>query len=61
MDGNRKLEGRHALVTGAGSGIGSAIAVALAGAGARVTLAGRRLKRWRRRSALPRGWLPAST
>jgi NAD(P)-dependent dehydrogenase (short-subunit alcohol dehydrogenase family) len=42
MDGNRKLEGRHALVTGAGSGIGSAIAVALAAAGARVTLAGRR-------------------
>ncbi|MCB1447304.1 MAG: SDR family oxidoreductase [Rhizobiaceae bacterium] len=36
------LDGRHALVTGAGSGIGAAIARALAGAGARVTLAGRR-------------------
>lgn len=38
------LDGRHALVTGAGSGIGAAIARALAGAGARVTLAGRRLE-----------------
>ncbi len=38
----RKLEGRHALVTGAGSGIGAAIATALVAAGARVTLAGRR-------------------
>jgi len=37
-----RLEGRHALVTGAGSGIGAAIATALAGAGARVSLAGRR-------------------
>jgi NAD(P)-dependent dehydrogenase (short-subunit alcohol dehydrogenase family) len=36
------LEGRHALVTGAGGGIGAAIAAALAGAGARVSLAGRR-------------------
>ena len=36
------LEGRHALVTGAGGGIGSAIARALGEAGARVTLAGRR-------------------
>lgn len=36
------LEGRHALVTGAGSGIGAAIAVTLAKAGANVTLAGRR-------------------
>lgn len=35
------LEGRHAVVTGAGSGIGAAIAVALAKAGARVTLMGR--------------------
>ena len=38
----RPQDGRHALVTGAGSGIGAAIATALAGAGARVTLAGRR-------------------
>jgi len=37
-----RLEGRHALVTGAGGGIGAAIATALAGAGARVSLAGRR-------------------
>lgn len=38
----RPLQGRHALVTGAGSGIGAAIATALAAAGANVTLAGRR-------------------
>ncbi|HEX2147585.1 MAG TPA: SDR family NAD(P)-dependent oxidoreductase [Pseudorhizobium sp.] len=44
MDRSRKLEGRHALVTGAGSGIGAAIATALAAAGARVTLAGRRVE-----------------
>ena len=36
------LQGRHALVTGAGSGIGAAIAQALGEAGARVSLAGRR-------------------
>jgi NAD(P)-dependent dehydrogenase (short-subunit alcohol dehydrogenase family) len=37
-----RLDGHHALVTGAGSGIGAAIARGLAEAGAKVTLAGRR-------------------
>ncbi len=42
MSDSHVLEGRHALVTGAGSGIGAAIAEALVRAGARVSLAGRR-------------------
>lgn len=36
------FQGRHVLVTGAGSGIGAAIARSFAGAGANVSLAGRR-------------------
>jgi NAD(P)-dependent dehydrogenase (short-subunit alcohol dehydrogenase family) len=50
------LEGRHALVTGAGGGIGAAIAAALASAGARVSLAGRRNEPLRAAAAaLPAG------
>jgi NAD(P)-dependent dehydrogenase (short-subunit alcohol dehydrogenase family) len=50
------LEGRHALVTGAGGGIGSAIALALSRAGARVSLAGRRAEPLRAAAAaLPEG------
>lgn len=37
-------EGRHAVVTGAGTGIGAAIAEALAREGVRVTILGRRLE-----------------
>jgi len=39
-----KLDGRVALVTGAGTGLGAEIAVALAEAGADVALAGRRIE-----------------
>ena len=35
------MDGRHALVTGAGSGIGAAVALALAQTGCRLTLCGR--------------------
>lgn len=41
MSVTRELEGRTAIVTGAGRGIGQAIAVALAAAGSRVVLTGR--------------------
>jgi len=41
MSDQRPLEGRHALVTGAGRGIGASIARRLAGLGARISLCGR--------------------
>jgi NAD(P)-dependent dehydrogenase (short-subunit alcohol dehydrogenase family) len=40
----KRLEGKHALVTGGGTGIGAAIAVGLAHAGAKVTVTGRRIE-----------------
>jgi NAD(P)-dependent dehydrogenase (short-subunit alcohol dehydrogenase family) len=42
---NSRLEGKIAIVTGAGSGIGRACAIALASGGARVALIGRRKDR----------------
>jgi NAD(P)-dependent dehydrogenase (short-subunit alcohol dehydrogenase family) len=44
-EGSGRLDGRHALVTGAGSGIGAAVARALSARGAKVSLAGRRIER----------------
>ena len=41
MSPNFRLDGKRALVTGAGRGIGRACALAMAGAGAKVTLASR--------------------
>ena len=52
------LEGRHALVTGAGTGIGAAIAEGLADEGARVTIVGRRLEPLERLAARLPGLYP---
>jgi NAD(P)-dependent dehydrogenase (short-subunit alcohol dehydrogenase family) len=41
MNGNKGLQGRHALVTGGGRGIGASIVRSLASHGARVSLLGR--------------------
>ena len=51
------LEGRHAVVTGAGTGIGAAIAEALADEGARVTILGRRIEPLERLAARSPGRL----
>ena len=51
------LEGRHAVVTGAGTGIGAAIAEALAGEGAQVTILGRRVEVLERLAARSRNRL----
>jgi NAD(P)-dependent dehydrogenase (short-subunit alcohol dehydrogenase family) len=44
----RSLDGRHAIITGAGSGIGEAAARRLAGLGAKITLVGRSPEKLRR-------------
>ena len=46
----RRLIGKRALVTGAGSGIGRSVAIRLAQEGAKVGLVGRRPTCWTRRS-----------
>ena len=43
MNVSKSLEGRHALITGAGTGIGAAAAAELAEAGAKLSLLGRRV------------------
>jgi len=44
MQGNKGLDGRHALITGGGTGIGAAAAAHLHAAGAKLSLLGRRLE-----------------
>jgi NAD(P)-dependent dehydrogenase (short-subunit alcohol dehydrogenase family) len=51
------MQGKVALVTGAGSGIGRAVAIALAGAGYRVAIAGRRSQPLEETSAAAGGGL----